>query len=178
MALPLLFWPRGPEAQSGFFTWDCGWLMAINSISHLSSLPHYWVVAGLSWWVLPCCCEAGLLEEGARRWAAHKERAAQEPSADGESVDSRGLFSGGHLHGQLLILKGRSWHSPKSAIDFDCTRKFHLPRPVSTGWRARLFLPPTHPPVADEVLHQRTSISCGLGHVQLAVAADACPLRT
>ena len=54
----------------------------------------------------------------------------------------------------------------------------HLPRPVSTGWRARLFLPPTHPPVADEVLHQRTSISCGLGHVQLAVAADACPLRT
>ena len=45
--------------------------------------------------------------------------------------------------------KGRSWHSLKSAIEFDCTRKFHLPRPVSTGWRARLFLPPTHPPVAD-----------------------------
>ena len=32
--------------------------------------------------------------------------------------------------------------------------------------------------MADEVLHQRTSTSCGLGHVQSAVAADACPLRT
>ena len=73
--------------------------------------------------------------------------------------------------------KGRSWHSLKSAIDFDCTRKFHLPRPVSTGWRARLFLPPAHPPVADEVLHQRTSMRYGLGHVQLTVAADACPLE-
>ena len=37
-------------------------------------------------------------------WAAHKERAAKEPSADGGSVDSRGLFSGGHLQGQALIL--------------------------------------------------------------------------
>ena len=65
---PFLFWPRGGRKRRvGFWTWDCGWLMAINSISHLSSLPHYWVVAGLSWWVLPCCCEAGLLEEGARR---------------------------------------------------------------------------------------------------------------
>ena len=63
---PFLFWPRGGRKRRvGFWTWDCGWLMAINSISHLSSLPHYWVVAGLSWWVLPCCCEAGLLEEGA-----------------------------------------------------------------------------------------------------------------
>ena len=35
--------------------------MAINSISQLSSFPHYWVVAGLSWWVLPCCCSAVLL---------------------------------------------------------------------------------------------------------------------
>ena len=41
---------------------------------------------------------------GERRWAAHKERAAKEPSADGGSVDSRGLFSGGHLQGQALIL--------------------------------------------------------------------------
>ena len=66
---PFLFWPRGGRKRRvGFWTWDCGWLMAINSISHLSSLPHYWVVAGLSWWVLPCCCEAGLLEEGAYIW--------------------------------------------------------------------------------------------------------------
>ena len=105
------------------------------------------------------------------------------PSADGGSADSRGLFSGGHLHGQLLPRnydnKGRSWLVALSEERnrLDCTRKFHLPRPVSTGWRARLFLPPTRPPVADEVLHQRTSIGCGLGHVQLAVAADACPLE-
>ena len=59
---PFLFWPRGGRKRRvGFWTWDCGWLMAINSISHLSSLPHYWVVAGLSWWVLPCCCSAVLL---------------------------------------------------------------------------------------------------------------------
>ena len=59
---PFLFWPRGGgKRRVGFWTWDCGWLMAINSISHLSSLPHYWVVAGLSWWVLPCCCSAVLL---------------------------------------------------------------------------------------------------------------------
>ena len=59
---PFLFWPRGDrKRRGGFWTWDCGWLMAINSISHLSSLPHYWVVAGLSWWVLPCCCSAVLL---------------------------------------------------------------------------------------------------------------------
>ena len=73
---PFLFWPRGGRKRRvGFWTWDCGWLMAINSISHLSSLPHYWVVAGLSWWVLPCCCEAGLLEEGAYDTATGPRRA-------------------------------------------------------------------------------------------------------
>ena len=30
---------RGGRKRRVFFTWDCGWLMAINSISHLSSLP-------------------------------------------------------------------------------------------------------------------------------------------
>ena len=37
--------------------------------------------------------------------------------------------------------------------------------------------PPSHPGQVEAVA-QRISISCGLGHVQLAVAADACPLRT
>ena len=43
-------------------------------------------------WAPPMC-------GGERRWAAHKERAAKEPSADGGSVGSRG-----HLQGQALIL--------------------------------------------------------------------------
>ena len=61
--------------------------------------------------------------------------------------------------------QGRSWRSPKSAIDIDCPRKFHLPRPVSTGWRARLFLPPTHPPGADRGMapaHQHKLLGWGL----------------
>ena len=72
----------------------------------------------------------------------------------GSQLTLVGFSAGGTctVQGQLLILKGRSWHSPKSAIEFDCTRKFHLPRPVSTGWRARLFLPPPPPPPGPDVV--------------------------
>ena len=80
---PFLFWPRGGRKRRvGFWTWDCGWLMAINSISHLSSLPHYWVVAGLSWWVLPCCCEAGLLRKN------NEQADGQQPAEPGPAAAS------------------------------------------------------------------------------------------
>ena len=94
---PFLFWPRGGRKRRvGFWTWDCGWLMAINSISHLSSLPHYWVVAGLSWWVLPCCCEAGLLEEGASK--EQRRSAAEEAATACSDVRSTAEQQQGSTH--------------------------------------------------------------------------------
>ena len=42
----LLLFGRGlPEAQGDVDTWDGGWFLGLNSISHLFSFfPHYWVV--------------------------------------------------------------------------------------------------------------------------------------
>ena len=94
--------------------------MAINSISHLSSLPHYWVVEGLSWWVLPCCCEAGLLEEGASK---EQRRSAAEEAAtacsdvrstaeqqQGSTHSVRGTEGEGSLEMSELWLP--RWHCP------------------------------------------------------------------
>jgi hypothetical protein len=93
------------------------------------------------WWLKVVGSAQGESNKGAqRRWGV-----------------SRVFFSGvaGHLQLQALTLciiirdALGTRRRAQSIIDIDCPRKFHLPQPVSTGWRARLFLPPTHPPVAD-----------------------------
>ena len=120
-APPFLFWPRGGRKRRvGFWTWDCGWLMAINSISHLSSLPHYWVVAGLSWWVLPCCCSAVLLtseqvvaaSSAALRRCSFDAPSSRSPASQqqGSTHSVRGTEGEGILEMSELWLP--QWHCP------------------------------------------------------------------
>ena len=64
----------------------------------------------------------------------------------GSQLTLVGFSAGGHLHGQLLILKGRSWHSPKSAIDSIALANFtSLDRFLLVGGPDSFCHPPTLP---------------------------------
>ena len=119
-------------------------------------------------WAPPMCGGEG-------RWAAHKERAAKEPSADGGSVDSRGLFSGGHLQGQALILIIRDALGTlrrAQSVSIALANFTSLDRFLLVGGPDSFCHPPTHPGQI-EVWHQRISISCWAG----ACAVGRCGRR-